>query len=64
MIFKTDSNLEKAINCKKEEIAKILSFIVDDKPILVVVAGESKIDNSKFKKEFQTKAKLLFYNHQ
>ena len=49
----------KAINCKEEEIAKTLSFIVEDKPILIVVAGDSKIDNSKFKTEFKTKAKMI-----
>ena len=49
----------KAINCKKEEIAKTLSFLVDNKPILIVVAGDSKIDNSKFKSEFKTKAKMI-----
>lgn len=49
----------KAINCKEEEIAKTLSFIVDDKPILVVVAGDSRVDNSKYKAEFHTKAKMI-----
>ena len=35
----------KAINCREEEIVKTLSFIVDDKPILIAVAGDTKIDN-------------------
>lgn len=48
-----------AINCKKEEIVKTLSFIVGDKPILIAAAGDSKIDNRKFKKEFHTKAKMI-----
>ena len=48
-----------AINCKEEEIAKTLSFIVDEKPILIVVAGDSKIDNSKYKSKFHTKAKMI-----
>ncbi len=48
-----------AIKCKEEEIAKTLSFIVDDKPILIVVAGDSKIDNGKYKAEFHTKAKMI-----
>ena len=51
----------KAINCKEEEIVKTLSFIVDGKPILIAVAGDSKIDNSKFKAEFHTKAKMIPY---
>ena len=49
----------KAINCKEEEIVKTLSFIVNDKPILIAVAGDCKIDNSKFKAEFGTKAKMI-----
>ena len=49
----------KAINCKEEEIAKTLSFIVNDKPILIVVAGDSRVDNSKYKAEFHAKAKMI-----
>lgn len=40
-------------------IAKTLSFKKDDKCILVVTAGDAKIDNSKFKKKFELKAKML-----
>lgn len=53
----------KAINCKEGEIAKTLSFIVDNRPILIVVAGDSKIDNSKYKAEFSTKAKMIPYEN-
>ena len=49
----------KAIGCEEKEIAKTLSFIVDDKPILIVVAGDCKIDNSKYKAEFHKKAKMI-----
>ena len=55
----TVKEASKAINCKQEEIAKTLSFIVDNTPILIVVSGDSKIDNSKFKTEFHTKAKMI-----
>ena len=55
----TVAEAAKAINCKEEEIAKSLAFIVEDKAILIVVAGDSKIDNGKFKEEFQTKAKMI-----
>ena len=48
-----------AANCSEGEIAKTLSFIVEDKPILIVVAGDCKIDNSKYKKEFSAKAKMI-----
>ena len=48
-----------ALNWKEQEIAKTLSFIVDDRPILIVTAGDSKVDNSKFKAEFHVKAKMI-----
>lgn len=51
-----------AIGCKAEEIAKSLTFLVNEKPILIVVSGASKIDNAKFKAEFQTKAKMLSFD--
>ena len=51
-----------ALNCKEEEIAKTLSFIIDDKPILIVTSGDQKIDNSKYKAEFHTKAKMIPFN--
>ena len=36
-----------ALNCNEAEIAKTLSFLVSDKPILIVTAGNRKIDNAK-----------------
>lgn len=51
-----------ALGCTEGEIAKTLSFIVNDKPILIVAAGDSKIDNSKYKKEFSTKAKMISFD--
>jgi prolyl-tRNA editing enzyme YbaK/EbsC (Cys-tRNA(Pro) deacylase) len=49
----------KAVNCEPERIAKTLSFKVNDKPILIVTAGDAKIDNKKYKNKFSTKAKML-----
>ena len=49
----------KALNCEEKEIAKTLSFLVNDEPILIVVAGDKKIDNPKYKSEFNTKAKMI-----
>ena len=37
-------------------------FIINDKPILIVVARDSKIDNSKFKNEFKVKTKMISFN--
>ena len=48
-----------ALNCTEGEIAKTLSFLVEEKPILIVVAGDKKIDNSKYKGEFHKKAKMI-----
>ncbi len=48
-----------ALNCESCRIAKTLSFMVDDKPILIVAAGDAKIDNPKYKAQFSTKAKML-----
>lgn len=51
-----------ALNCEPERIAKTMSFMVNDKPILIVLAGNIKIDNSKYKREFHTKAKMIPFN--
>lgn len=48
-----------ALNCTEGEIAKTLSFMVEEKPILIVVSGDAKIDNSKYKAEFHKKAKMI-----
>ena len=40
-------------------IAKSLSFKVEDQPIIIVVAGDAKVDNRAYKKQFHTKAKML-----
>ncbi|MFR1051768.1 MAG: YbaK/EbsC family protein [Oscillospiraceae bacterium] len=48
-----------AVGCSPGRIAKTLSFAVDEGCVLVVCAGDSKIDNSKFKAQFHTKAKML-----
>ena len=48
-----------AIGCDEAYIAKTMSFIVDDRPILIVIAGDKKIDNSKFKQTFKCKAKMV-----
>lgn len=48
-----------ALNCEPERIAKTLSFMADGEAILVVTAGDAKIENKKFKGHFKTKAKML-----
>ncbi|MBR1671298.1 MAG: YbaK/EbsC family protein [Fretibacterium sp.] len=48
-----------ALHCEPCRIAKTLSFKVDEKPVLVVMAGDARIDNPKYKAQFGTKAKML-----
>lgn len=48
-----------ALNCEPCRIAKTLSFLVDGRAILIVAAGDAKIDNPKYKAQFGTKAKML-----
>lgn len=51
-----------ALNCSEGEIAKTLSFIVNERPILILAAGDVKIDNFKYKSEFHTKAKMVSFD--
>ncbi len=48
-----------AVGCKPERIAKTLSFKIGESVILIVAAGDAKIDNTKFKAQFHTKAVML-----
>ena len=48
-----------ALDCEPSRIAKTLSFLVDGRAILIVAAGDAKIDNPKYKAQFGTKAKML-----
>ncbi|MFW2504377.1 MULTISPECIES: YbaK/EbsC family protein [Clostridium] len=48
-----------ALHCDPCRIAKTLSFMVAENPILIVVAGDAKIDNPKYKAHFKAKAKML-----
>lgn len=49
-----------ALGCEPCHIAKTLSFkAADEGCILVVAAGDARVDNAKFKAEFGVKAKML-----
>lgn len=52
----------KALHCEESRIAKTLSFHIGEKVVLIVAAGDSKIDNAKYKAEFGTKAKMLSFD--
>lgn len=55
----TVSLAAQALGCQEARIAKTLSFLVQDKAILIVAAGDAKINNGKYKNQFETKAKML-----
>ena len=48
-----------AVGVEGARIAKSLSFKVEERPIIIVVAGDAKVDNSRYKAQFHTKAKML-----
>lgn len=48
-----------ALCCQPERIAKTLSFLQEDGPVLIVAAGDARIDNAAYKKKFGLKAKML-----
>lgn len=52
----------KALHCEESRIAKTLSFHIGEKVILIVAAGNTKIDNAKYKAQFGTKAKMLSFD--
>ncbi len=48
-----------AFGTEEQRIAKTLSFLLGDKAILVVAAGDAKVNNQKFRAQFGAKAKML-----
>lgn len=51
-----------ALGCEPKRIAKTLSFKIGENAILIVTAGDAKIDNAKYKSKFGAKAKMLTYD--
>ena len=48
-----------ALGCEPAHIAKTMAFLVDDAPVLVLCAGDARVNNSMFKQFFHTKAKMI-----
>lgn len=48
-----------AIGCGPEKIAKTMSFLINGEAILIVTAGDARVDNKKYKITFQQKAKMI-----
>lgn len=55
----TVEDAAKALNVSNNEIAKTLSFDLGNESILIITAGDYKIDNHKFKETFGVKAKMI-----
>lgn len=51
-----------ALHCEESRIAKTLSFHIGERVILIVAAGDARIDNAKYKARFGTKAKMLSFD--
>ena len=51
-----------ALRCEPQRIAKTLSFHVSDRVVLIVAAGDAKIDNQKYKQYFGEKARMLDFS--
>ena len=48
-----------AVGCEPAHIAKTLSFLVGEQPILILTAGDVKVDNKKYREYFHAKAKMI-----
>lgn len=51
-----------AVGCEPARIAKTMSFLQNGEPVLIIAAGDVKIDNRKYKDQFHTKAKMIPYD--
>ena len=47
------------LGCEPARIAKSMAFLTDEGPILVLAAGDVKVDNRKFRDTFHSKAKMI-----
>lgn len=51
-----------AVGTEPERIAKSLTFMLPDGPVMILCAGDAKIANPKYKAAFGTKAKMLSFD--
>ena len=52
-----------ALGCEPAHIAKTMAFLVDERPVLILCAGDGKVNSSLFKKAFHTKPKMIPTHH-
>ena len=55
----TVEHAAQAVGCKPEQIAKTMSLIQKENPVLICMAGDAKVDNAKYKAYFQQKAVMI-----
>ena len=55
----TVSEAAEAIGCEPDMIAKTLSFLQEDQPVLILADGLARIDNRKYKERFHCKARMI-----
>lgn len=48
-----------ALHTEGKRIAKSMSFLIDEKPVIVVFAGDARVDNHKYKERFHKKASMI-----
>lgn len=51
-----------AVGTEPARIAKSLTFLVDDRAVMILCAGDAKVNNGKFKEFFHTKARMLSWD--
>ncbi|MFZ2381434.1 YbaK/EbsC family protein [Leuconostoc falkenbergense] len=57
----TVEHAAQVLGCDEKQIAKSLTFSINSAPILIVLAGDAKVDNQKFKAFFHTRPKMLLF---
>lgn len=55
----TVEHAAQSIGCRPAQIAKTMSFVIKQKPSLIVMAGDAKVDNQKYKAHFHQKAVMV-----
>lgn len=55
----TVAEAAEALGCEPGMIAKTLSFLQGDQPVLILAEGTARIDNAKYKARFSRKAKMI-----
>jgi len=55
----TSEQAAAALNCEVGRIAKTISVFVDKKPVLILMSGDMKLDNKKFKAQFNCRPHMI-----